>query len=123
MLNLFQTEDVTKHVAKILPKINTENHKSGIKRVSDNDYPANITGKVPKWIDVDTMAERYKVTDCQHSLDTSNEEEFKNKWMTLIDVEDRWSISHLTNQAEEASHVTIKIFLHKKDSFRDIYML
>lgn len=85
-------------MAKILPKINVESHKAGVKRVSDNDFPANISGKIPKWIDVDSVAERYKITD---SLDTSSDEKFKDKWMTLIDVEDCWSISRLTNLATE----------------------
>lgn len=112
MLNFFfQTEDVTKHVANILPKLSVEDHKAGVKRVSDDDYPANISGKIPKWIDVDSVAERYKITD---SLDSTSEEQFKDKWMTLIDVEDCWSISRLTNLAtEEVSHVTIRILLHK----------
>lgn len=101
---------MTKHVAKILPKIDVENRKAGVKRMSDNDYPANISGKMPKWIDSeDSMTKRYKIIDCQHSMDTSNEEEFKDKWMTLIDVEDCWSISRRTDQdakEKEASHVT-----------------
>lgn len=112
MFLFFRTEDVTKHVAKILPKLSMESHKAGVKRsISDDDCPVNISGKVPKWIDVNSVAERYKITD---SLDTTSEEDFKDKWMTLIDIEDCWSISHLTNLAtEEVSHVTIKILLHK----------
>ncbi|XP_011877751.1 PREDICTED: probable RNA polymerase II nuclear localization protein SLC7A6OS [Vollenhovia emeryi] len=94
------TEDVTKHMARILPKISTESHKSGVKRIADNDNPANISGKVPKWIDVDSVTERYKVTDCQHCVNSSNQEELEDKWMTLIDVEDSWSVSRLAeNQA------------------------
>ncbi|XP_018377976.1 PREDICTED: probable RNA polymerase II nuclear localization protein SLC7A6OS [Trachymyrmex cornetzi] len=81
------TENVTKHVGKFL---DIENFKVGVKRVSDSDYPANISGKIPKWID-----DRYKVTDYQ-SLDTSNDPEFKDMNMVLIDVEDLFSVHHQT---------------------------
>ncbi|KYN05537.1 Protein SLC7A6OS [Cyphomyrmex costatus] len=76
------TENVTKHVGKFL---DMENIKTGVKRVSDSGY-ANISGKIPKWID-----DRYKVTDYQ-SLDTSNDPEFKDMNMVLIDVEDIFSV-------------------------------
>ena len=66
--------------------LDIENLKAGVKRVSDSDYPANISGKIPKWID-----DRYKVTDYQ-SLDTSNDPEFKDMNMVLIDVEDLFSV-------------------------------
>ena len=70
--------------------LDIENLKAGVKRVSDSDYPANISGKIPKWID-----DRYKVTDYQ-SLDTSNDPEFKDMNMVLIDVEDLFSVHHHT---------------------------
>jgi len=74
--------------------LDIENLKAGVKRVSDSDYPANISGKIPKWID-----DRYKVTDYQ-SLDTSNDPEFKDMNMVLIDVEDLFSVHHHTIQEQ-----------------------
>ncbi|XP_029164679.1 probable RNA polymerase II nuclear localization protein SLC7A6OS [Nylanderia fulva] len=82
------TEDVTQHVAKVMPKIATE---VGVKRTCDSSYPANISNK--KWIGGDSVIERYKVVNCQRSQDTLNEEKSEEKWMTLIDVEDSWSVS------------------------------
>lgn len=101
--------------------LDTENHKAGGKRAYESDYPENVSGKIPKWIDVDSVTERYKITDCR-SLDTLNKEEFKDKWMTLIDVEDCWSISRQGQDAEgkEVSHLTIEVLLHKKDLFTGI---
>ncbi|KYN42468.1 Protein SLC7A6OS [Trachymyrmex septentrionalis] len=89
------TENVTKHVGKFLDK---ENLKASVKRVSDSDYPANISGKIPKWID-----DRYKVTDYQ-SLDTSNDPEFKDMNMVLIDVEDLFSVHCQTTEEQEELH-------------------
>ncbi|KAL0123877.1 hypothetical protein PUN28_006012 [Cardiocondyla obscurior] len=90
------TEDeITKHIAKVLPQISTETHKAGVKRVSDNEYPATVSGKIPKLIDVNLATEKYKLND-QNSLDELNEES-TDKWMTLIDVNDCWSNSHETN--------------------------
>lgn len=102
--------------------LDTENHKAGGKRAYESDYPENVSGKITKWIDVDSVTERYKITDCR-SLDTLNKEEFKDKWMTLIDVEDCWSISRPQGQdaeGKEVSHLTIKVLLHKKDLFTGI---
>jgi len=89
-------------VAKILDK---ENHQVGVKRQSDSDYPANISGKIPKWIHVDSVTEKRKITDCQG---TSNEEEFEDKWMTFIDIEDHWSSTNQDREEKEASHFCTK---------------
>ncbi|XP_071557598.1 uncharacterized protein Fs(2)ltopp43 [Temnothorax nylanderi] len=117
------TEDVTKHVAKILPKIKAENYQAGVKRPFDYDYPANVSGKIPKWTDEDSTTERYKVIDCQHSLDTSNEEELKDKWVTLVEVEDCWSISRLTShtEADIADYVYDIYYAQTSDDVFDMF--
>lgn len=117
----FQTEDVTQHINKILPQINEENDKIGIKRrVSDNDYPSNIPEKLPKWINEES--ERYKITNCQQSS-TANEEESKEMRMTLIDVEDCWSMSQPTNQQTVKKGVSrITIVENRNKFFYTVYV-
>lgn len=92
-----------------MPKINTE-VKVGIKRTSgqaENNY-ANISNK--KWIGVESLAERYKVVNCQRSQDTSSEEKSEEKWLTLIDVEDSWSVSIAAKQNAKETEVSHKNF-------------
>ncbi|CAL1678786.1 unnamed protein product [Lasius platythorax] len=92
------TEDVAQHVAKVMPKITTE---VGVKRTCDSSYSANISNK--KWIGGDPLIGRYKVVNCQRSQDTLNEEKFEDKWLTLIDVEDSWSVSGTAKQNTKES--------------------
>lgn len=84
-----------------MPKITTE---VGVKRTCDNSYSANTSNK--KWIGGDSVIERYKVVNCQRSQDTLNEEKSEDKWMTLIDVEDSWSVSGTAKQNVKESEVS-----------------
>ncbi|XP_072763473.1 probable RNA polymerase II nuclear localization protein SLC7A6OS [Anoplolepis gracilipes] len=90
------TEDVAQHVAKVMPQIHAELVKIGVKRTCDASYSANISNK--KWIGADPLVERYKVVNCQRSQDMLNEEKTEDKWLTLIDVEDSWSVSGTAKQ-------------------------
>lgn len=97
-----------------MPKISTEIVKIGTKRTygqaESNCYTPNISNK--KWIGVESLGERYKVVNCQRSQDTlKTEEDSEEKWMTLIDVEDSWSVSNITaKQNAEETKVSCKNF-------------
>ncbi|EFN64190.1 hypothetical protein EAG_09001 [Camponotus floridanus] len=108
------TEDVAQHVAKVMPKINTEIAKVGTKRTcgqTDGNHHANISNK--KWIGMEPLGERYKVVNCQRSQDTlKTEEKLEEKWLTLIDVEDSWSVSTITatQNAKETEDIEEFVF-------------
>lgn len=89
------TEDVVQHVAKVR---NADTVTVGAKRTYDSDSSnsANVPNK--KWIGANPTVERYKVVSCQRSQDTLNEGESDDKWLTLVDVEDSWSISGTAKQ-------------------------
>ncbi|XP_050461345.1 probable RNA polymerase II nuclear localization protein SLC7A6OS [Cataglyphis hispanica] len=103
------TEDVAQHVAKVMPKMGTEIANVGVKRTCDGSYSGNTSNK--KWIGGDPLVERYKVVNCQRSQDTLNEEKSEEKWLTLIDVEDSWSVSNTLKQnAEETEDIEDFVF-------------
>ncbi|KAM0728017.1 putative RNA polymerase II nuclear localization protein SLC7A6OS [Formica fusca] len=102
------TEDVAQHVAKVMPKMGIEIVNVGVKRTCDGNS-GNISNK--KWIGGDPLVERYKVVNCQHSQETLNEEKSEDKWLTLIDVEDCWSVSGTAKQnAEETEDIEDFVF-------------
>lgn len=70
---------------------------------------------------MEPLGERYKVVNCQRSQDTlKTEEKLEEKWLTLIDVEDSWSVSTTTaKQNAEETEVSQK-FLQK---YIDIYAI
>ncbi|EZA62704.1 hypothetical protein DMN91_007001 [Ooceraea biroi] len=98
------TEDVTQHLAKILPEVNTENIR-GTKRSVDNDNAADTSGNVPKLAKVESLRDRYKIISC-HPL---NEEKSENKCTTLVEIEDCWSSRALDQDREEATEEEQKI--------------
>ncbi|XP_070149129.1 probable RNA polymerase II nuclear localization protein SLC7A6OS [Polyergus mexicanus] len=102
------TEDVAQHVAKVMPKMGIEIVNVGVKRTCDGNA-GNISNK--KWIGGDPLVERYKVVNCQRSQDTLNEEKSEDKWLTLIDVEDSWSVSGTAKQnAKETEDIEDFVF-------------
>lgn len=93
-----------------MPKMGTEIVNVGVKRTCDGSYSGNTSNK--KWIGGDPLVERYKVVNCQRSQDTLNEEKSEEKWLTLIDVEDSWSVSNIVQQNAKETEVShIKIFV------------
>lgn len=93
-------EDVTKYVTKFLDP--EDSCVVGDKRRFSQFCNPSGNSKRVKWVDVDAV-EKHKVTDCQPSLDKSNEneKELRDKWMTIIDVKDSWSASHPEHSEEK----------------------
>jgi len=96
--------------------------KVGTKRTcgqTEGNHHANISNK--KWIGMEPLVERYKVVNCQRSQDTlKTEEKLEEKWLTLIDVEDSWSVSTTTAKQNAKETEVSQKFLQK---YIDIYVI
>lgn len=98
-----------KHLAKTLSK---EELEISFKKPP----PINFLAQRRKQIKENSAANRYKVVNCHRSLDTSSIEEFEDKVMTFVDIEDSASLA--ANQstaatAEEEEKVCNSSNLHK----------
>lgn len=95
----FQEENVLQHLAETLKK---EEIKVNVKQLLTPciDY---LT-KRRKQAQENWAENRYKVVNCLRSLDTSNIEEFEDKVLTFVDIEDSASLTE--NQSTAAATIT-----------------
>ncbi|XP_032678052.1 probable RNA polymerase II nuclear localization protein SLC7A6OS [Odontomachus brunneus] len=87
-------ENVLKHLAKTL---NMKELETSFKK----SPCVNLLAQRRKQTKENSAANRYKVVNCHRSLDTSSMEEFEDKVMTFVDIED--SISLAVNQSTAAA--------------------
>ncbi|KAG7207564.1 hypothetical protein KM043_009188 [Ampulex compressa] len=88
-----QGADVVEHIAKTLSK---DELKATYKQ-----HTVDVLAKARENVKQTSIENRYKVINCFRSLDTSNVEEFEDKVMTVIDVEDSVSCSKKQDSTEE----------------------
>ncbi|XP_020297275.1 probable RNA polymerase II nuclear localization protein SLC7A6OS [Pseudomyrmex gracilis] len=106
-----QIEDVTKYVAKVLPK--QEKVRSCNKRTLSHDDNIFVSGKISRLIESDSITERFKVINRQRSVEIS--ESSDKKWVTLIDIEDSWNISEKDEKEKTLNDDTVE----KKDNVEE----
>lgn len=99
----FQEENVLQHLAKTLKK---EDAKASYKQPPAVNFLAQRRIQAQK----SSAENRYKVVSCHRSLDTSNIEEFEDKVVTLVDIEDSVSLTANQNAA-----TTTVIMLEEED--------
>lgn len=104
-----QEENVLQHLAKTLSK---EEIEANFKKAP---Y-VNLLERRRKQAKENSAANRFKVINYHRSLDTSNVEEFEDKVMTFIDIEDSVSLTINQNTTEE-EQVCDSSNLHKNYVF------